>query len=179
MITCVANGCTRRFGLFCFTGGEWLCPWHISHGQARLLDDLAERGQKIGVKGGHWPYGPNVYVDQRLALVEWAESTGYRLAYPRSRCLHWVVGQARRCAALHYLDSRHEHVGVNALDHATFWTRGGPALILGQPYDYPDDAWIERITAEWPVSIEVTERGPWYSSRTHGVFVTPKETGCL
>lgn len=130
-----------------------------------------------GIVGGHWPYGPNVCGDSRNRLIEWALAHSYRLADPRNECLHWLIGQARRCGALR--DTSHpgrvdlgwKRSGL--FDHVTCWTRDKkPALILAQPYsvDHDDVADVER---EWPVKITVTGESPWYGHRTYGVHVAP------
>lgn len=140
-------------------------------------ETTAARMRRAGITADGWPYGPNIDADSRRALLDWTDATGYKLATPRARCLHWLVGQARRCSALQ--DTRHDGALLNdllrVLDHPTFWTRDGkPALILAQPYTYPPAGWAEVVTEKWPVSVEVTESGPWYGAGTHGVFITPR-----
>lgn len=135
-----------------------------------------ERARRADIVADRWPYGPNVNAVSRAALLDWAEATGYRLATPKARCLHWLVGRARHCSAR---QDRYEHAGrvdhTTALDHLTFWTRDRrPALILGQPYARPADEWVTRVLADWPVDIEITEQAPWYGHGTLGVLITPR-----
>jgi hypothetical protein len=173
MSNCVVDACTRRSSLYF---PEPVCPRHRTAEQRDLVVELDRRGAAVGVKGGDWPYGPNIYVDNRLALVGWAEATGYRLATPNARCLHWLVGKARHCSARRDSfdhDGRIERDG-DTLDHPTFWTKGGkPALLLAQPYRPPAADWVERTVATWPVAVDVAHPAPWYGVGTYGVLITP------
>lgn len=175
MNTCAAPGCARVFNTLLFP--ERRCPRHITLAQRELLADLDRRAAGVGVKDGLWPYGPNIDVESRARMVEWAEAEGYKLATPRAQCLHWLVGKQRHCVARqdHYHhDGQIDRWTMGALDHPTMWTRDGkPALILGQPYHSPPEGWAEEITAAWPVHVEVAESAPWYGAGTRGVFITP------
>lgn len=155
---------------------EPLCYRHQSAAQRALVADLDEQAPTVGVTPGCWPYGPNIDVVARVELVAWARANGYKLATPNARCLHWLVGKARRCSALR----RQDHAGridawsMNELDHPTFWTRNGkPALILAQPYSAPSSRWVTDVTSTWPVTVEVTATSPWYGHHAYGVLITP------
>lgn len=140
-----------------------------------------DQAKAVGIRDeDHWPYGPNLptAVESRQALIGWAAENRLQLAAPRARCLHWVVGEARRCS--HLQNQRHPGTLLTrdiyqVLDHPTFWTRDGkPALILAQPYGLPPQSWADAITAEWDVDVELQEQGPWYRAGTAGIYITPK-----
>jgi hypothetical protein len=141
------------------------------------IEPTSERARAVGIKNNFWPYGPNVpeHVQMRADLVNWAEREGLVVAEPSRRCLHWLVGEYRRCVALDYGDRRHYYATDTTLDHATFWTRNGkPALVLAQVYNVLEVA-VAEITEKWPVDI-TTGPAPWYGFATTGVFITPRNT---
>lgn len=139
------------------------------------------RVRAVGIADGNWPYGPNIDIQSRERLLSWAIVNCLKEARPNARCLHWLVGKVRHCSARR--DS-FDHPGVvnrwgdRELDHPTYWTRNGkPALILAQPYQMPGAEWAQMIESNWPVKVELADRGPWYGFGTYGVFITPDDGG--
>jgi hypothetical protein len=156
------------------------------------MTGINARARAIGIKTqDSWPYGPNVNVDMRLALLGWAEhyrltiATGYRhkrfLCYGRNS-----DGKKHDIYAETYggLCCRR-----GWFDHVTCWNRNGkPALILSQPYSLCDsdifdlrelrkrDHVIFRLDVGWyaaggvsTFAIEVWSRQVWEQITDEGI----------
>lgn len=112
-----------------------LCARHATPEQAGLVAQLDRRAAAIGIPKTKdwawgferaWPYGPNLYVEMRVAMLRWAEANQLKLTPQTKRCLCWIRSGRRcdyRCARYRWMD------------HVTGWQRAGkPALLLAQPY---------------------------------------------
>jgi hypothetical protein len=121
--------------------------------------------------GLEWPYGPNIDVDTREALVAWAGPHGLRLSGTHSRCLHWLQGKrcprswGESCAA-----------GVPGADHVTAWNRGAgrnPAVLVSQPYGLDEQArrQLADIDSQPGLRVEIDEAGGWYGAGTTFVAI--------
>ncbi|WP_432042749.1 hypothetical protein [Streptomyces cadmiisoli] len=172
MYDCKGCGCRRREGLFFGSGKEaqWWCSRCQSAGHKKLINSLDDRSQGVLTRdadGVDWPYGPNVYVQMRADLLDWADQ--YDLRSGSTGCssgLHWL--DKGRCA------KRECHDRPGFYDHTTTWlsrTTGRPALVFNQPYSQVDLADIWKLISEYPSL--TAEVGPesWYGSRTFGVYI--------
>lgn len=130
---------------------------------------------RVGVADHGWPYGPNICGVARNNMVAWALEHGLTLAEPRRPCLHWLVGQVRRCGALR----NYYHDGMlwdgdlhQVMDHSTFWKKGkAPFLMLAQPYHLPEAHWGHAMARKWGVYVELAEQAPWYGYDTKAIAV--------
>lgn len=103
--------------------------------QAKTVAELEARARRMFGSGFWWPYGPNIRVASRMALLDWAEPLGVRQTTSRRPCLHWLaVGRCLR---------RDCHGGITVdgkrprwADHVTAWyvPRTDLRLIVAQPY---------------------------------------------
>ncbi|MGW2553103.1 hypothetical protein [Streptomyces sp. NPDC001635] len=172
MYDCEGCGRRRREGLFFGSGKEakWWCSRCQSASQKKLISSLDDRSQSVLTRdadGVDWPYGPNVYVQMRADLLDWADR--YDLRSGSTGCssgLHWL--DKGRCA------KRECHDRPGFYDHTTTWlslTTGRPALVFNQPYWQVDPADISKLTSEYPSL--TAEVGPesWYGSGTFGVYI--------
>lgn len=119
-----------------------------------------------------WPYGPNIDVDVREALVAWAEPLGLRRSTQSRQCLHWLRG--KRCPRRWEVGDDCCRDTVPDGDHETTWTLADgktPALILNQPYGHARRARaeIEALAEADDLRVEFDEAGGWYGNRT--IFV--------
>jgi len=165
---CIAPGCGRIVNLLYFP--EPYCPRHTSDEQRTLLDDLDRRARHISIRDGGWPYGPNIHVPARVALLDWAEAEKVRYS-ARGNCLHWIA--RGRCAVSLCNEDRGRH---SWMDHVTGWTRAGkPAVLVSQPYQVSAAEQMEltRIGVEWSLDVRVGDTG-WYGSDTRFVELRPR-----
>ncbi|MFD7897426.1 hypothetical protein [Streptomyces sp. NPDC059743] len=168
------EGCGRaRQGLFFGFGmkeAEWWCWRCQSADQKELISFLDDRARGVlnrDVDGVDWPYGPNIYVQVRADLLDWADL--YDLKIGSTRCssgLHWL--DKGRCAKRECLDKPEFY------DHTTTWlsrTTGRPALVFNQPYRQVDTAEVWQSISEYPSL--TAEVGPesWYGAGTNGVYI--------
>lgn len=150
---------------------------HDSQQPGQLMaDPTPDEARAVGIRfRRHWPQGTWKCPEARRALVDWATAGGYRLAEPGLDCLHWVIGQARRCGALR--DRGHDgriNSGTYLWDHPTFWTGPRGRFLLAQPYAHVKPEDYDAVRQTWPVEIAVTETSPWYGPSTLGVIVRPR-----
>lgn len=131
-------------------------------------------GRATGVlKSAHsevaWPYGPNVSVQMRIDLLDWAEHHDVKIGDTGCRSgLHWL--DKGRCGK--------QHCGTppRFYEHTTKWlsrTTGKPSLVLTQPYEIsaPSPAQVQALIAPFPsLSAEIGPRG-WYGRGTVGVYI--------
>lgn len=162
----------------CCTGGGLVYPdggrrcWrHTTDADRTLVAALDARAPGVGVERTEpgmrnayaWPYGPNVYVAMRVAMLDWAETHDLRETTRAHPCLHWV--RTGRCSRWRCYDS---HPGW--MDHVTRWTRNGrPAVLVGQPYHVSVDGYaaLALVDADPAFTVEIRNDG-WYGS---GVFI--------
>ncbi len=158
-------GCCTHHGLF-YPGRDRRCRRHATPKQRALVTELDARANHLGVlNGGEWPYGPNIDVEARARLLDWADGYGLRLAKTSCQNLHWLA--RGRCGVR--LCNR---LG-RWMDHVTRWNRGGePALILAQPYGLSgeDVAEVGQLAADEGLHVSVDARG-WYGWGTVAVEV--------
>jgi hypothetical protein len=156
-----------------------VCYRHASEDQRALVEALDLRAPEIGLEkvpavrarwgGGYvWPYGPNLYVDDRVALLDWAVPNRLRISGSSSRCGEcWISG--RQCP------SYGAHSAVRGwVDHPSRWNLGGkPRVFVSQPYSLSDK---ERAELEHAVTaaneagrnlrLEISEESGWYGKPT-------------
>lgn len=119
-----------------------------------------------------WPYGPNIDLDSREALVEWAAPLGLRQSATHNKCLHWLRG--KQCPR----NASHGACGatVPGADHLSVWNRGPgrtPAVLVSQPYGLFDEdlAELTELAKEPDLVVEVDESGGWYGAGTTWVAI--------
>ncbi|SDI55118.1 hypothetical protein SAMN05421505_1687 [Sinosporangium album] len=110
-----------------------------------------------------WPYGPNIDLRSRVAMIEWAKGHGLRLARSSAPlCPTWLEqGRCRGC------DKRGGHHHFR-LDHMSGWTRGGaPAVIVNHPYGLGADdvRYLDEATESGLLTVSVPGAG-WYGHST-------------
>ncbi|GGM27890.1 hypothetical protein GCM10011608_10900 [Micromonospora sonchi] len=156
--------CCEYRGLF-YPGHIKRCRQHATPEQRALAAETEDRAAALGVLAGQgWPYGPNIDVESRLRLLDWADANGLRLANTRCQGLHWLT--RGRCAVR--ICNRLGHW----MDHVTRWNWGGrPALILAQPYHLTGDceAQLGQLAADG-LRVSVGDDG-WYGWGTVAVEV--------
>ncbi|MFD3468760.1 hypothetical protein ACFWWM_20715 [Streptomyces sp. NPDC058682] len=172
MYDCV--GCERpRQGLLFGSGmgeAKLLCRRCQSADQKELVSSLDDRARGVlnrDADGVRWPYGPNIYVQMRADLLDWAEQ--HDLKSGNTGCsskLHWL--DKGRCA------KRECRGRPGFYDHTTTWlsrTTGRPALVFNQPYGQVDPAKVRESISEYPSL--TAEVGPesWYGAGTTGVYI--------
>lgn len=156
---CTHPDCRRVTNLLTVADGSRYCPRHLSDDDRALRSDLARRAARVnvggsphGTTGGAWPYGPNISLPSRAALLDWAEPLGLRYS-PRARCLHWIA--RGRCAVQECCAGRWHH---RWMDHASGWTRDGrPAVLAAQPYGVTSDD-LARVAADLSLDVRVGHR---------------------
>ncbi|MEV4542275.1 hypothetical protein [Micromonospora echinaurantiaca] len=162
--------CCKHHGLF-YPGRIRRCRRHATPEQQNLAADIDAHADELGVLNGEdWPYGPNIDVESRGRLLDWAEHHQLRLARTQCQGLHWLA--RGRCGVR--VCNRLGHW----MDHVTRWNRfGEPALILAQPYRLHGDDMVElgQLAADglhvwvhthgwygWgTVAVEVWDRQAW------------------
>jgi hypothetical protein len=178
--TCDHTGCTRTMSLLIVAGGRRYCPRHLPDDDRALVADLDRRARGIGLRTTgddwpyiDWPYGPNISLPVRLALIEWAEPLGLRYS-PHGRCLHWI--SRGRCAVQVCragLESR------RWMDHLTGWTRNrGAAVLVAHPYGVDGDALhdLRRVADDLNLDVWVG-RHPVAEATPTGSPAAPQHTG--
>lgn len=161
-----------------------VCFLHASDAERQLVQDLDLRAPEIGLKpvpavharwGGsyQWPYGPNLYVADRVALLDWAVPNWLRISDASSRCaICWVSGS--RCPS----DGRHLS-SRGWIDHPTRWNlRGKPRVFVSQPYSLSgqERAEVEGLVAAANsagrnLRLEISEESGWYGKPTVWVAI--------
>ena len=119
-----------------------------------------------------WPYGPNVDLDSREALVAWAGPLGLRESSTSRKCLHWLRG--KHCPRY----SPYGRCGgtVPGADHVSMWNHGpgaNPAVLVSQPYglSVENRAALAELAKEPDLVVEIDENGGWYGMRTTWVAI--------
>ena len=157
-----------------YPDGQRRCWRHATDADRALVTALDARADARGIPivedspflsplNRAWPYGPNVDVPARAAMLDWAEAYDLRLT-DYDRCLHWL--RAGRCTADHCLD----HV-AGWRDHVTGWSGpGGVRVLVSQPYSLGSDdaATLAELGAEPGLTVQITGTG-WYGHGT--VFI--------
>jgi len=118
-----------------------------------------------------WPYGANIEMETRAALLQWAESYGLKMSGSRTRCgtgLHWLdKGQCnwQRCSRDGLPDF---------FDHTSLWKyrkTGKPALVLNQPYGDVDPRRVDAFLSEYPRLTSEVKQDGWYAYTTTAVYI--------
>lgn len=114
-----------------------ICGRHATPEHRQLVDELDQRAVGLGIpktkdpswgSARAWPYGPNLNVEMRIRMLNWAEPLQLQLTPQSKRCMCWIK-TGKRCAKPYSC-----RVGT-WFDHVTGWTRNKqPALLLAQPY---------------------------------------------
>lgn len=158
-----------------FPDGQRRCPEHTSEADVALLEELDERAAVVGLTRTRWawddvyayPYGPNVHLDMRARMLDWARDNGLQLVDRHHRCVAWVrTGGCRSITCRTSLASAW-------LDHVTCWSRNGaPAVLVAQPYHLSGQS-VEELAgldADPQLRVEVS-RDSWYGLGTWMVGV--------
>lgn len=134
--------------------------------RASATDEKASKLWGSGWRRKHgWPYGPNVWLESREALLAWAEMTGARPSRGQP-CGHWL--RSGRCAVAECRERFYSPQHPWA-DHVTTWLMpGGRRLIVAQPYSEADYI-SETLPQEFRCVVD--ERGGWYGFGTIWVEV--------
>ncbi|WP_222623822.1 hypothetical protein, partial [Streptomyces buecherae] len=145
----------------------WRCQSTDQKDLIRSLDDQARGVLSRDTNGVDWPYGPNIYVQMRADLLDWADRHDLRSGNTGcSSGLHWL--DKGRCA-------KRECLGrPEFYDHTTMWlsrATGRPALVFNQPYRQVDSSEVREAISEYPSL--TAEVGPesWYGAGTSGVYI--------
>ncbi len=162
-------------------GARRACSEHATKQDRELVALLDERAPNAGLRRNpgparwgarlHWPYGPNIDVNARGRMLDWAEGQGLRLARPDHVCVPWITDgrcYRRRCERYRAAQGRGWW-----LDHVSAWSRGGrPALLLAQPYQLaPEDiTGLELLDADPEMTVVLGASG-WYGHGTYSVEV--------
>ncbi|MFB6555186.1 hypothetical protein [Streptomyces sp. NPDC056405] len=172
MYDCEGCGLSRQ-GLFFGSGigeAKWWCGRCQSIDQKELISSLDDHARGVlnrDADGVHWPYGPNIYVQMRAALLDWADR--HDLKSGNTGCssgLHWL--DRGRCA------KRACQGRPGFYDHTTTWlsqTTGRPALVFNQPYMQVDPADVWDSISEYPSLTAEVETESWYGAGTSGVYI--------
>jgi hypothetical protein len=141
------------------------CHRHATEEQRAFAAELDARAPAVGIQPGGasgpgWPYGPNIDVEARQGLLEWAEPLGLRLS-KAGHCVRWIRGQrCRPCGPRKHW-----------LDHVTAWNHDRkPAVLLAQPYGLGSDDVAELEALEDDGFVVVIGDG-WYGHGTTSVAV--------
>lgn len=111
-----------------------------------------------------WPYGPNVWLESREALLTWAEATGARPSRGQP-CGHWL--RSGRCGVAVCRERFRERRWA---DHVTTWLMPeGRRLVVSQPYLEADD--VSEMLPKDEFRCVVDDRGGWYGAGTVWVEV--------
>lgn len=145
-----------------------------------VFSDVA---RDIGIKRIYgrmsWPYGPNINLHSREAMINWAYANQLKLSQNHKSCIQWLKkGRCvwhPGCGGLagdgNYSKSSRDF-GARRIkkphieDHLTCWLRGGkPAVLVAQPYANRKMAVNElRELPAWydnQIEIELSDVG-WY-----------------
>ncbi|GGN02424.1 hypothetical protein [Streptomyces fuscichromogenes] len=95
MYSCEGCGRPRR-GLFFGSGigeAKWWCWRCQSTDRKELISSLDDHAQGVlnrDADGVHWPYGPNIYVQMRADMLDWADRHDLKSGDTGSSSgLHW------------------------------------------------------------------------------------------
>lgn len=150
----------ERHGLN-YPDGTRACARHTPPQWRERLADLDHRRAKIAPEG--WPYGPNIDVQARVNLIEWADPLGVKLSSTRCQELHWL--RTGRCQ---HADCR----PLRWMDHTTRWSLNGkPALLLTQPYGDLEGHREAMGNILEDDELHVETKPSWYGHGTTGIFV--------
>lgn len=173
--------CTRCKYATHFEDGRKLCRRHYTDDDRAMLADLDRRGRAVGLNraGEHdpdnsvaWPYGPNVHVRMRRALLDWAEANQLTYAGRSHACLSWLANE--RCPGPSRCAGQTLAV-LRWLDHPSSWT--GPAglrLLVSQPYALTadDGPALQAVTAAEGLHLIIHPPGvSWYGFQTYMVLI--------
>lgn len=135
------------------------CDRHVPPALAAEAAALSERAKpRLGPR--LWPYGPNVDIPARRALLAWAEAHDLRLSQ-RGDCLVWL--RKGRCGG-----SCTGHRREYWQDHVTGWIRNGkPAVLVAQPYGLFDSSIVHlgELAADPALYVRIDGTG-WYGHHT-------------
>lgn len=194
-MTTADRKCCRHHGVIPGGDGqeERMCFRHADEDTRRLWRDLLEEAAPtVGVPRPasvrtEWPYGPNIRLDSRAAMVSWAQDNSLRLS-TGSRCLHWLIGDWRggrtcgrcRCqygvgAGFDELQPAGIDISSSVVDHVTSWVSqdGEVRVLVLQPYglDERDVAALELLGTKAGLRVEIDEAGGWYGLGTAWVAI--------
>lgn len=163
-------------GCLIMLDGARSCPRHRTAEERALLDDISVRAGHMkfrrvtdGQDRWGWPYGPNIHVQMRLDLLNWAETRQLVKAHPRHSCLHWV--ELGRCMKRHCLGLSHD--SRPWVDHLSTWLAPDDGrLLLAQPYNSGGRYDFTADRSEHPGLTFTQGLQSWYGLGTVGVTVT-------
>ena len=159
-------------------GHVYVCRTCQTGPRRALVRELDARATGILRTSGQvpWPYGPNIYVQMRRELLDWAEQGGFKAAPKRSKgyhCptyLHWLKGQT--CDWETYGTKPYFY------DHATRWVHKGDPdsrFLLIQPYEGGGEVrtTLDMMEYQDKHGLDIVDHmGPgWYGTGTHAYTV--------
>lgn len=159
-----------------FAGNESrVCPRHYTPEQAALTLELDRNGASIGLRrddGGAvlWPYGPNIDVASREAMVDWARAHGlkYAAGHHVLNCVCWPTSNRRSRCDCGMRQTQFDRLD-STWDHFTRWRsrKGGRAVLVAQPYQITDEgrAVLDEWNAREDTVVEICEES-WYGHGT-------------
>ena len=148
-------------------GDEQTCRRHASPAERALHDACDGRAGAIGLRRVRqdewgspwgWPYGPNIDVPSRAAMLDWATAGKLRKS-TADVDLHWLTG------------GRGNNFGWDPpawADHLTGWTVARkPAVLVAQPYMSVDVAResLSGVLSDDRFAVAVHASG-WYGRHT-------------
>lgn len=155
--------------------GHYACREHMTTRERNRVERVRSRAIKLGLGGScHtdgvcWPYGPNINLCAREALVDWMERENLQPANgpTHHHCLRWVkLGYCKKFTC----DQKLSHDEM-FMDHVTYWRGAGRnssrRVLVTQPYMKVQDVVNETLllTLEDNVHVEVHDRS-WYGFGT-------------
>lgn len=168
-----APGCMRCAHAGLVFGRVRACELHATTSQVERVRQLDARAAGIGLQrdrhGGEfwtylWPYGPNIDVDARARVLDWAEREQLRMApLRRRRCLCQL--RHGRCVRLH----DDEPDVLHWRDHASLWLAGdSPAMLVAQPYRITGDdvEQLDALAEDPELEVNISANSSWYGHGT-------------
>lgn len=167
--------CCRHRGLI-FPDGGRRCWRHTSYTDRELLWALDGRASRCGFgtdDGGWlrplervWPYGPNIDVQMRADMLDWAEAHGLHVSQAAHKCLNWL--RRGRCLVV----ACSATMPPGWFDHVTIWLSDHHRVLVSQPYevDGRDRAELEALDVEPGLRVEIEPTG-WYRAGTLWIAV--------
>lgn len=169
---CSWCGKPRRGVIFPVDG--FVCHTCQDSGQrqwVRQVDDAARGVLRRDQDGVLWPYGPNIEMESRVALLDWAKFHDVKMPKKRTVCahgLHWL--SKGRCA--------HQRCTKNGLpaffDHTTLWSSRStnkPALVFNQPYGEVTQAEAVEFASAYEGLTAYVGNDGWYGYTTTAVYI--------
>jgi hypothetical protein len=159
--------CCERRGLNFDDGAQRACARHMTPEQSALVAELDQRARGVLTAPDHWPYGPNIDVETRRRMLDWADQYSLPHVDPSHICPRRL--ELGYCRKGWQCPDRVDGRGWS--DHPTMWADRDShkaVVIVGQPYGLGDDERAEAadVAARHGLRAEVRELGSWYGHGT-------------